>query len=178
MPILGNRKAGSCSMLIGGFISAIIGGCVLLFQGSDTTLTCQRSTDSCILEKTSLFGRKEVVASLPLSRVKSAEVESHHSMSNSRRGKPTYQIVLQTDDGGIPFSNAWTQDIKAHKQNAANINTYLSSSEESLVVVQFAKTVRMIGYLFLAVGCLAFFGGLRGILRMFLSLGSILSARG
>ena len=167
-------------MLVMGLIFAIVGACVVWFLGSDATLICKRSTDTCILGKTSMLGRKVVVASLPLSRVKSAEVESHEGIrtTNNRGGKPTYQIVLHTDDGGIAFSNAWTGDIKAHKQNAANINTYLSSSEENLVVVQSAKTVRLIGYLFLAVGSFAFLSGLRGILRIFGALGFRLSAPG
>jgi hypothetical protein len=178
MEFVRNRKAGGCSKLVAGVILTIVGACLLWFLGSDITLTCKRSSDSCILEKTSMLGRKEVVASLPLSRVKSALVESHQSRGKGGKNKPTYQIVLKTEDSSIPFSNAWTRDIAAHKQNAAHINTYLSSSEESLVVVQSAKTVRMVCYLFLAVGVLALLGGFWGIVKMFLSLGSIFSARG
>ena len=166
MQMIRPRKAGGCSLLVAGFILVVTGACSILFLGSDVTLTCKRSTDTCILEKNSVFGRKEVVASLPLSRVKSAEVESH-GVNNGQRRKPGYQIVLKTDDGNIPFSNAWTREIDAHKQNAAKINTYLSSTEESLVVVQFAKTVKYVGYLFLAIGSFAFIRGFWGVLRIF-----------
>ena len=153
--------------MIAGFILVVAGACVILFLGSDVTLTCKRSTDTCVLEKTNVFGRKEVVASLPLSRVKSAEVVSHQAISKAQKRNPTYQIVLKTDDGNIPFSNAWTGEIRAHKQNVAKINNYLSSSNESLVVVQFAKTVKYVGYLFLAVGCFALLRGFLGVLNIF-----------
>ena len=172
MQMIRPRKAGGCSLLVAGFILVVTGACSIIFLGSDVTLTCKRSTDTCILEKTGVFGRKEVVASLPLSRVKSAQVESHgvntgHSGKTRGTGKPGYQIVLKTDDGNIPFSNAWTREISAHKQNAAKINNYLSSSNESLVVVQFAKTVKLVGYLFLAVGCFALLRGFLGVLNIF-----------
>ena len=154
-------------MLMIGFIFAVIGGCMSWFLGSDVTLTCKRSSDACLLEKTSMLGRKEVVASLPLSRVKSAEVESQKGSitKGGKRGKPTYQVVLHTQDGTIPFSNAWTWDQAAHRKTAANINAYLSSPEESLSVVQSGKPVRLIGLLFLAVGCMAFLRGLWGVFR-------------
>jgi hypothetical protein len=167
MQFIRPRKAGGCTSLISGFILVVAGACVILFLGSDVTLTCKRSTDTCILEKTNVFGRKEVVASLPLSRVKSADVESHQAISKAQNRNPTYQIVLKTDDGNIPFSNAWTREIRAHRQNAAKINNYLSSSKESLVVVQIAKTVKLVGYLFMAVGCFALLRGFLGVLNIF-----------
>jgi hypothetical protein len=167
MQFIRPRKAGGCTSLISGFILVVAGACVILFLGSDVTLTCKRSTDTCILEKTNVFGRKEVVASLPLSRVKSADVESHQAISKAQKRNPTYQIVLKTDDGNIPFSNAWTREIRAHRQNAAKINNYLSSSKESLVVVQIAKTVKLVGYLFMAVGCFALLRGFLGVLNIF-----------
>jgi hypothetical protein len=167
MEFIRPRKAGGCSSLISGFILVVAGACVILFLGSVVTLTCKRSTDTCLIEKTNVFGRKEVVASLPLSRVKSAEVQSYHSTSNSRRWRPAYQIVLKTDDGNIPFSNVWTGEIRAHRQNATKINNYLSSSKESLVVVQVALTVKYVGYLFLAVGCFALLRGFWGVLNIF-----------
>lgn len=167
-------------MLIIGLIFAVVGGGVSWFLGSDTSLTCRRSTDTCILENTSMHGRKEIVASLPLSRLKSAEVESRKSSkrkSGSRR-KLTYQVVLHTDDGTIPFSNVWTGDREAHQQNASDINTYLASSKENLSIVQSGKTVRIIGYLFFVIGCLAFLGGLWGMIKFFMGLGFALSGRG
>jgi hypothetical protein len=167
MQFIRPRKAGGCTSLISGFILVVAGACVILFLGSDVTLTCKRSTDTCLIEKTNVFGRKEVVASLPLSRVKSADVESHQAISKAQNRNPTYQIVLKTDDGNIPFSNAWTREIRAHRQNAAKINNYLSSSKESLVVVQIAKTVKLVGYLFMAVGCFALLRGFLGVLNIF-----------
>jgi hypothetical protein len=106
MEFIRPRKAGGCSSLISGFILVVAGACVILFLGSDVTLTCKRSTDTCLIEKTNVFGRKEVVASLPLSRVKSANVESHQAISKTQKRNPTYQIVLKTDDGNIPFSKS------------------------------------------------------------------------
>ena len=167
MGIIRPRKAGGCSSLVAGFVLVVAGACVILFLGSDVTLTCKRSTDTCLIEKTNVFGRKEVVASLPLSRVKSADVESHQAISKAQKRNPTYQIVLKTDDGNIPFSNAWSREIRAHRQNATKINNYLSSSNESLVVVQFAKTVKYVGYLFMAVGCFALLRGFLGVLNIF-----------
>ena len=170
MQFIRPQKAGGCSSLVAGFILVVAGACSILFLGSDVTLTCKRSTDTCVLEKTNVFGRKEVVASLPLSRVKSADVESHQAISKAQKRNPTYQIVLKTDEGSIPFSNAWTnwtREVNDHKQNAAKINSYLSSSKESLVVVQVAKTVKFVGYLFLAVGCFALLRGFWGVLRIF-----------
>lgn len=171
MQFIRPQKAGGCSSLIAGFLLVVIGACSILFLGSDVTLTCKRSTDTCILEKTGTFGRKEVVASLPLSRVKSAEVVSY-GVNNGNRWptKATRQIVLKTDEGSIPFSNAstnWTREISVQKQNAAKINSYLSSSKESLVVVQVALTAKLVGYLFLAVGGYAFLRGFWGVLRIF-----------
>ena len=171
MQFIRPQKAGGCSSLIAGFILVVTGACSILFLGSDVTLTCKRSTDTCILEKTGIFGRKEVVASLPLSRVKSAEVESH-TVNNGKRWptKATRQIVLKTDEGSIPFSNAstnWTREIRVQKQNAAKINSYLSSSKESLVVAQVALTAKFVGYLFLAVGCFALLRGFLGVLNIF-----------
>ena len=167
-------------MLIIGLIFAVVGGGVSWFLGSDTSLTCRRSTDTCILENTSMHGRKEIVASLPLSRLKSAEVESRKGSTrkSGNRGKPTYQVVLHTEDGTIPFSNVWTGDHEAHQQNASDINTYLASSKENLSIVQSGKTVRIIGYLFFVIGCLAFLGGLWGMIKFFMGLGFALSGRG
>ena len=167
-------------MLVIGLIFAVIGACTIWFLGADVTLTCKRSTDTCILEKTGMLGRKEVVASLPLSRVKSAEVESRKGSINKdgRRGKPTYQVVLRTDDGSIPFSNAWTREREAHQRIASDINTYLGSSQESFSIVQSGKSVRLVGWLFLAGGSFAFFRGLRGVLKMWQTFRSVLSARG
>lgn len=167
-------------MLIVGFIFAVIGGCVIWFLGSDITLNCQRSTDTCILEKSDMLGRKEVVASLALSRLKSAEVAATEGgrRSDGRRKRPTYQVVLHTADGNIPFSNAWTSNYDAHKRTAGEINTYLASSNEHLTLVQSGKFVRLIGWVFLASGGLAFLRGLRGTLAMFRSLASIRPACG
>lgn len=180
MPIARHRKAGSFTMLVMGLIFAVVGGCVSWFMGSDTTLTCRRSTDTCILEKTSMSGRKEVTASLPLSRLKSAGVESRKGSTRkkNRRGKPTYQVVLHTDDGTIPFSNVWTSGQKAHEQSASDINTYLKSSRESLSIVQSGKTVRIFGYLFFAAGFLLLLGGLWGMIKIFMGVGIALSGRG
>lgn len=166
-------------MLVIGLIFAVAGGSVSWFLGSDTTVTCKRSTDVCIIEETSMIGRKEIVASMPLSRVKSAEVESREGSRKKRgRRKMSYRVVLHTDDGTIPLSNASTGDQEAHKRNAAGINNYLASSAEDFTVVQSGKTVRLVGYLFFAVGCLAFLMGLRGVIGMLLGLRSGLAGRG
>jgi len=178
-PIVRHRQAGGFLMLGMGLIFAIVGGCVSWFLGSDTILTCQRSRDTCILEKISMFGRTEVVANVPLSRVKSAEVEGQkgsRTKSGSRR-RASYQVVLRTDHGTIPFSNVWTWEQKAHMTTPSSINSYLASSEESLSIVQSGKVVRLIGYLFIAAGGLAFFRGLRGVINMFRALTCALSAR-
>ena len=171
MQIIRPQKAGGCSLLVAGAILVVTGACGIFFLGSDITLTCKRSMDTCILEKSSLFGRKEKVTSLPLSRVKSAQVESHTSDNAKRRtGRPSYQIVLKTDEISIPFSNSstnWAREVSDYKQNAAKINSYLSSSEESLVIVQSAKAVKLIGYLFLTFGSIAFLRGFWGVLRIF-----------
>jgi hypothetical protein len=181
MSIVQHRPAGGCSLLIAGLIFAIVGGCVIFFLGSDTTLTCQRSTDSCMLEKTSFLGRKEVVAKFPLSRLKSAEVESKKGgrrKSGSSHNKPTYLVVLRTDDGTIHFSDVWTGNHETHRKTASDINSFLASSEESLSVVESGKNVRLFGWLFLAVGGLAFLRGFRGIFRMFRTLGFAFPVRG
>lgn len=166
MAIFPQRKAGNVSMLLMGLVFAVVGGCVSVFLGFDTTLTCKRSADTCILEKTSIRGEKEVVASLRLGQLKSADVESKTSNSNKRRSsKLTYQVVLRTDEGPIPFSNTWSSDREAHQKNATRINRYLASSEESLSIVQSGKTVRILGIVFFAAGFLLLLGGLRGIFK-------------
>lgn len=176
MPIVRRRKTGVFSLLIMGFIFAVAGGCVTWFFGSDITLTCQRSTDTCVLEATGLTGAKKEVNRFPLSRVKSAEVDSKEgTRSGNKKSKPTYQVVLRTDDGTIPFSNVWTSDRSAHQENAKAINRYLASSEENLTIVQSGKTIRLLGYLFLGVGTLMFLGGLWGVLKIFLVLGFAVS---
>jgi hypothetical protein len=173
------RKAGVFSLLILGFIFAVAGGSVSWFFGSDITLTGQRSTDTCVIEATGMTGGKKEVNRFPLSRVKSAEVESKEgTRSGNKKKKTTYQVVLRTDDGTIPFSNVWTSDREAHQKNAAAINRYLASSEESLSVVQSGKMIRLIGYLFLAIGSLMFLSGLWGILKIFLVLGFAVSKGG
>jgi hypothetical protein len=48
------RQAGGCAILVIGLIFAVIGGCKAWFLGPDLTLTCKRSTDACILEKTNM----------------------------------------------------------------------------------------------------------------------------
>lgn len=168
-------------MLVAGLILAVVGVCVIVFLSSDIILTCQRSTDTCTLEKSTMFGSRVTMKQFPLSRLKSAEVASREgSMTNRRsRNSPSYQVVLRTDEGAIPFSNTWTSwGQKAHKQTATEINSYIASSKESLSIVQSGKPIRLFGYLFLAVGGLVFLGGLRGILRIFRVFGSLLSARG
>jgi hypothetical protein len=173
------RKAGVFTLLIMGFIFAVAGGSVSWFFGSDITLTVQRSTDTCVIEATGITGGKKEVNRFPLSRVKSAEVDSKAgTRSGNKKSKPTYQVVLRTDDGTIPFSNVWTSDRAAHQENADAINRYLASSEETLSVVQSGKTIRLIGYLFLAIGGLMFLSGLWGILKIFLILGFAVSKGG
>lgn len=180
MAVFRNGKAGGCMMLVMGFIFAVAGGSVSWFLGADTTLTCKRSTDVCIIEKTNLAGRKEIVASIPLSRLKSAEVESKERSrkKNGNRRKPTHRVVLRTGDGTIPLSNVSTGDRELHDRNASDINRYLASTAEELTIVQSGKTVRLIGYLFFATGCLMFLMGLRGVFGMLLPLRSLLAGRG
>jgi hypothetical protein len=173
------RKAGVFTLLIMGFIFAAAGGGVSWFLGTDTTLTCQRSTDTCVIEATGITGGKKEVNRFPLSRVKAAEVDSKEgTRSGNKKGRTTYQVVLRTDDGTIPLSNVWSSDRESHQENADAINRYLASSEENLSVVQSGKTVRLIGYLFLAIGTLMFLGGLWGIIKLFLILGFAVSKGG
>ena len=174
------RKAGVFTLLIMGFILAVAGGSVSWFLGSDITLTGQRSTDTCVIEATGITGEKKEVNRFPLSRVKSAEVESKEGSKRSggNKKKPTYQVVLRTDDGTIPFSNVWTSDRAAHEERARAINAYLASKDESLSVVQSGKTIRLIGYLFFGVGLLMFLSGLWGIIKVLLVLGFAVSRGG
>jgi hypothetical protein len=179
MPVLQGGKAASLMMLVMGLIFAVVGGSVSWFSGSDTTLTCKRSTDVCLIEETSMAGRKEIVASIPLSRVKSAEMEVREGSRKKRgRRKSTYSVVLRTTDGTIPLSNASTGDQEAHKRNADSINNYLASSAEDFTIVLSGKTVRLVGYLFFAVGGLVFLVGLRGVLGMFRVLRSATAGGG
>lgn len=181
MQIVRRRKAGVFTLLIMGLIFAIAGGAMSWFFGSDITLTCQRSTDTCVLEATGWSGEKKEVNRFPLSRVKSAEVdgkEGSRSGSSGKKRKPTYRVVLQTDDGTIPFSNVWTSDQEAHEERARAINAYLASKDESLSLVQSGKTIRLIGYLFLGVGLLMFLSGLWGIIKVLLVLGFAVSKGG
>ena len=179
MQLVRRRKAGVFSLLIMGLIFTVAGGGVSWFLGSDITLTCQRSTDTCVLESTGWTGEKKEVQRFPLSQVKSAEVESKEgTRSGNKKKKPTYQVVLRTDDGTIPFSNVWSSDREDHEERAKAINTYLASKDETLSVVQSGKTIRLIGYLFFGVGLLMFLSGLWGIIKIFLVLGFALSKGG
>lgn len=179
MSIVPRKKAGTFTLLIMGLFFSVGGAFMSFFLGSDITFTCQRSTDSCVLESTGWAGEKKEIRRFPLSQVKSAVVESKERTRSGKnnRSKPTYQVLFRTTDGDIPFSNVWTSNHEGRAADATAINRYLASSEESLVVVQSGKIVRLIGYLFFGIGLLMLMGGVRGILKTFLLLGFALQKR-
>ncbi|MFM7180014.1 MAG: hypothetical protein ACKO2G_00905, partial [Verrucomicrobiales bacterium] len=78
----------------------------------------------------------------------------------------------------IPFSNVWTSNRASHEANATTINRYLTSTEESLSVVQSGKTVRIIGYVFFGLGLLMLFSGLWGIIKAILLISFAVSKGG
>ncbi len=179
MPIFRRRKAGMLTLLIMGLVFTVAGGCVSWFLGGDTFLTCQRSADLCVLEKSNLLGQREVVQSFPLSQLKSAEVtEKRSTRKRGKKGSTTYKVTLNTSDGTIPFSGVSSSDHSQHQQNADAINAYLASKEESLSVVQSGKIVRLIGYAFFGVGLLMLLGASWRIFKALLTLGFVLGAKG
>lgn len=174
-----NRKAGGCTKLVMGVIFIVAGACVALFLGFDVTLTCKRPANTCVLEKTGLFGTRDVITTLPLDQLKSAEVESKQGRRNGNgSGKPTYRVVLHTEGGTVPVSQAWTNNKGSHRKTASEINAFLASQKEDLTVVESGKTIRMVGWLFFAAGCLSFLGGIRGMFRTLFSFGRIVSRLG
>lgn len=179
MTLIKIRKAGFVSFLLVGALFAAIGACVVWFLGADVTLSCQRSDNSCQLVKSNPWGKQETVSQFPLSHLKSAEVVSKQGTGKVRgRNKKTkYQVVLHTETGTIPLSNAWTQNREAHSHNVTMINTYLRSKNEHLSVVESGKVVRIIGIVFLVAGLLALLRGVWGMLKMMLGLGFLLAAR-
>jgi hypothetical protein len=179
MPLIKSSKAGFVSLLLAGALFATIGACVVWFLGADVTLSCQRSDNSCHLVKSYPWGKQETISSFRLSDLKSAEVVSKQRSGKARgkNKKTKYQVVLHTEGGPIPLSNAWTQNREDHLQTAAKINDYLRSSNEHFSVVESGKFVRVIGILFFVVGVLALLRGLWGMLKMMLKLGFLLAAR-
>ena len=172
-----SRKAGTFTLLIMGLIFTVAGGAMSFFLGSDITLTCQRSADSCVLDSTGWSGEKKELQRFPLSQLKGAEVDSKEGTSSgkSKKKTTTYQVVLRTKDGTIPFANVWSSDREAHQANADAVNRYLRSTEETLSVTHSGKTIRMIGYLFFGVGLLMFLGGVWGIIKLLLMLGFVVA---
>lgn len=149
------------------------------FFGSDVTMTCQRSADTCVLEKTTTFGSTQVVSSFPLSRLKSARVETQQSKSSKKKNKKktTHRVILITDDGEIPFSSVRSSDHSEHQQRADAINSFLKSSKEHFSITQSGEIVRWIGYLFSLIGILVFLRGLWGIFKKMLITGVTIAAR-
>ena len=179
MTMFKSSKTGFVSLLLVGALFATIGACVVWFLGSDVTLSCQRSDNSCHLVKSNPWGKQETISSFPLSHLKSAKVASKQGTAKARgkNKKTKYQVVLLTEGGSISMSNVWTQNQDDHLQTAAKINDYLRSNNEHFSVVESGKFVRVIGILFFVAGVLALLCGLWGMLKIMLKLGFLLAAR-
>ena len=168
-----SRKAGPLMLLLMGLVFAVAGGCVAWFLGVDTTLTCNRPANTCVIEQSGLAGRTKEVARFPLDQLKSAEI----SENRTSKGKATWQVVLVTTEDRIPLSNVSTSDRSSHQQNADSINAFLDSSGETLTIFQSGRLLRILGFLFLGIGGLMLLAGAWALVKVLLAVGLAIAAR-
>ena len=132
-----------------------IGLAILYYWGLDTKLSCIRSSNLCTIEKTNIFGFKNL-KEIKLSDLTGAAVESSYRPASS--SPRTYKIVLLTQNGKIvliPDSVAIKiGPISFTSEDCQEIDLYIHSQYEKLEKIYSSLGIRIFGLIFIGLGVL------------------------
>ncbi len=167
------KQGGPVTLFIMGVIFTGVGLAAVYYFGHDIELTCRRAVNKCVIEKTSVFGDKNVEESFRLSSLAGAEVIE----KRDSEGDYTYKVMLITDEGRIPLSGYSSSDRSSHNKNARKINNYVNSYTESLEIEQSGTFIRIFGFVFAGIGGLLLLGSLGGLLKLVILLFVMASGR-
>lgn len=148
------------SQVLFGGVFVLAGSAVVLFFGEVATLTCDRiemTQVACELTSKRLF--KERVTSIPMGHLQGAEVDVNRDSDGD-----TYRVVLVTQNGRIPFTNAYSSRAKGKREKVNQIDAFINHSEQKSLTIR--QDDRWSAYLF--GGLFALSGGgvmIRSIVR-------------
>lgn len=115
--------------VIGG-MATVVGVLVGAALFGSTTLRCDRTTTQCELTHSNMFGdRQRTFASDALQR---AEVDQNRDSD----GDVTYRVVMQTREGEIPLTQAYTSGFGKRRQQADAINAFIQTPTQASLEIQ------------------------------------------
>lgn len=167
------NKLGAFGLFIIGVAFIGMGLAIVYYLGKDINLTCNRSTDKCIIAETNIFNETEIIEELQLKKIAGAEVIQKRDSD----GDYTYKVMLITNQGRIPLSNMSTNDHSSHRKTAVEINNFVNSKMEKLEILQSGNLAKIIGFVFAGIGVLMFLGSLAGIFKLAALLFIMLASR-
>ncbi|MBD2257039.1 tetratricopeptide repeat protein [Pseudanabaena sp. FACHB-2040] len=127
--------------LMGGIFTGA-GLMVWLALGGETVFECTRTAPAqCELTQSNPLGSRSRTFSL--AGLQQAEVETHRNSD----GDHTYRVVLTTDQGVVPLTNAYSSGNGFHQNRAAQINQFIQSPAAASLRIH--QDDRWIGLLFL-----------------------------
>lgn len=168
-----NKQLGFFGLFVMGAIFTGVGLAIVYYFGHDIYLTCNRTVNRCVIEKTNVFGKTTTEETFRLNSLAGAEVIEKRDSD----GDYTYKVMLITDEGRIPLSNMSSSDRSSHRKNANKINNYVNSYQEDLAIEQSGTIIKVFGFVFAGVGALMLLGSLGGVFKLIILLLVMLSRR-
>ncbi|MBE9101502.1 tetratricopeptide repeat protein [Vacuolonema iberomarrocanum] len=126
-----------------GGIATVIGVVLGAALFGSTTLRCDRTTTQCELTHSNMFGdRQRTFASDSL---QGAEVDR----TRDSDGDVTYRVVMQTREGEIPLTRAYTSGLGQRRRQADAINAFIQTpTQASLEIQQNSYLIGIIIFIF------------------------------
>jgi hypothetical protein len=171
--IVVKKRVGLVGQLIGGMVFMAAGLAIVYFLGLNYTLTCDRSSNACVIQEENILNEKQITATLNLSDIEKAEiVESRNS-----KGKSSYQVMLVTNRIRVPLSDVSSSRYGACNKIASKINQYLNSGDKDLSVTESGTLITILGFVFAGAGGFLFLHALGRLLKRMLGLILVLTSK-
>lgn len=114
--------------LVGGLFIAT-GFVPSLFIG-DQTLECDRATQRCQIERSTLW--QTTSEQFSLNHLEAAEVD----VSRDSDGDRTYRVLLQTYEGSIPLTTYFSSGRSMHSNQVQTINAFLQDANQPSLLIR------------------------------------------
>jgi len=146
---------------------------LIYFGGKDIILSCQRSSNICVIEEKKAFSSPEIIEKFKLRKFAGAEIiESKNSGENYTR-----EVMLIVNQQRISLSDYFFGGYKFHSKNVQLINNYVNSKQENFDLVQSGKLARIFGFIITGIGALLLLGSLGGVLKFIIRFFAMLIKR-